>query len=169
MAHCVHLGGHRLCHPNKIVFLTQIIFSMPDRCRAFVAARGGHTWPQGYKTWVHSQTKNKAHWLNACGHVSASSQSLCFILSLRMFSSFITSRHDIDLNSIYFMWLGKIKKWKTRVPSFLVLCRFLKLKPKCVHITVRSVHTQYTYTTLTNISTKYIVICKVYTDVGGIK
>ena len=25
------------------------------------------------------------------------------------------------------------------------------------------------YTTLTNFSTKYIVMCKVYTDVGGIK
>ena len=31
-------------------------------------------------------------WLAACGHVSASSQSLGFILSLRMNSSFITSR-----------------------------------------------------------------------------
>ena len=26
-----------------------------------------------------------------------------------------------------------------------------------------------TYTTLTNFSTKYLVMCKVYTDVGGIK
>ena len=25
------------------------------------------------------------------------------------------------------------------------------------------------YTTLTNFSTKYLVMCKVYTDVGGIK
>ena len=25
------------------------------------------------------------------------------------------------------------------------------------------------YTTLTNLSTKYLVMCKVYTDVGGIK
>ena len=29
--------------------------------------------------WVHSQTQNKAQWLAACGHVSASSQSLRFI------------------------------------------------------------------------------------------
>ena len=27
----------------------------------------------------------------------------------------------------------------------------------------------YYYTTLTNFSTKYLVMCKVYTDVGGIK
>ena len=33
------------------------------------------------KTWVHSQTQNKAQWLTACRHVSASSQSLRFILS----------------------------------------------------------------------------------------
>ena len=50
------------------------------------------SWPQGYKAWVHSQTQNKAQWLADCGHVSAISQSLRFILSLRMNSSFITSR-----------------------------------------------------------------------------
>ena len=27
----------------------------------------------------------------------------------------------------------------------------------------------YTYTTLTNFSTKYLTMCKVYTDVGGIE
>ena len=48
--------------------------------------------PRGYKTWVQSQTQNKAQWLAACGHLSASSQSLRFILRLRMISSFITSR-----------------------------------------------------------------------------
>ena len=53
------------------------------------------TWPRGYKNWVNSQTQNKAQWLAACGHVSASSQSLRFILSLRMNSSFITSRPDV--------------------------------------------------------------------------
>ena len=36
--------------------------------------------PRGYNTWVHSQTQNKAQWLAACGHVSASSQSLRLIL-----------------------------------------------------------------------------------------
>ena len=30
--------------------------------------------PQGYKTWVHSQTQNKVQWLAACGHVPTSSQ-----------------------------------------------------------------------------------------------
>ena len=48
--------------------------------------------PWGYKTWVQAQTQNKAQWLAACGHVSANSQSLRFILSLKMNSSFITSR-----------------------------------------------------------------------------
>ena len=38
------------------------------------------------------QTQNKPQWLAACGHVSASSQSLHYILSLKMNSSFITSR-----------------------------------------------------------------------------
>ena len=41
-------------------------------------------WPRDYKTCVHSQTQNKAQRLAACGHVSASSQSLSFILSLRL-------------------------------------------------------------------------------------
>ena len=48
------------------------------------------TW--GYKTWVHFQTQNKAQWLTACRHVSASSLSLRFILGLRLYSSYITSR-----------------------------------------------------------------------------
>ena len=50
------------------------------------------TRPRGYKTWLQSQTQSKAQWLAACGHMSTSSQSLCFILSLRMNSSFTTSR-----------------------------------------------------------------------------
>ena len=28
---------------------------------------------------------------------------------------------------------------------------------------------KFIYTTLTNLSTKYLLLCKVYTDVGGIK
>ena len=35
---------------------------------------------------------NEGQWLAACGRVSASSQSLHFILSLRMYSNFITSK-----------------------------------------------------------------------------
>ena len=50
------------------------------------------TRPRGYQTLVHSQTQNKAQWLAVCWHVSASSQSLRFILSLSLYSSFITSR-----------------------------------------------------------------------------
>ena len=56
---------------------------------------------RGYKTWVQSQTQNKAQWLAACGHVSASSQSLLFILILRMNSSFITSRPDLDSSNLW--------------------------------------------------------------------
>ena len=58
------------------------------------------TWPRGYKAWVQAQTQNKAQWLAACRHVhvSASSQSLCFISSLRMNSSFITSRPGFCCN-----------------------------------------------------------------------
>ena len=52
------------------------------------------TWPPGYKTLVQSQPHNKAQCLAACGHMSASSQSVRFSLSLRMNSSFITSRPD---------------------------------------------------------------------------
>ena len=51
--------------------------------------------PRGNKTWVYSLTQNKAQWLAACGHVSAISQSLRFILSLRLYSSSITSRAGI--------------------------------------------------------------------------
>ena len=41
------------------------------------------TRPRRYQTRVDSQTQNKAQWLAACGHMSASSQSLPFVLSLR--------------------------------------------------------------------------------------
>ena len=54
------------------------------------------SWTRGYKTLVQSQTQNKAQLLVACGHVSASSQSLCFILSMRMNSSFITSKPRVS-------------------------------------------------------------------------
>ena len=57
------------------------------------------TRPRGYKAWVHSQTQNKAQWLAVCGHVSASSQSLRFILSLSLYSSFITSRPVLVFSS----------------------------------------------------------------------
>ena len=54
--------------------------------------------PRGYKTWVRSQTQNKAQWLAACGHMSASSQLLRFILSLRQYSVFITPGPDLFFN-----------------------------------------------------------------------
>ena len=54
------------------------------------------------------QTQNKAQRLAAFGHVSASSQSLRFILSLRMTSSFITSRPGVlQISTISsFRWLA---------------------------------------------------------------
>ena len=47
---------------------------------------------------IGDETQNKAQWLAACGRMSASSQSLCFILSLRLNSSFITSMPVGDHN-----------------------------------------------------------------------
>ena len=65
---------------------------VPKTCAAFDrfkiklirADLGNRSRHRGYKAWVHSQTQNKAQWLAACGHVSASSQSLRFILSLKI-------------------------------------------------------------------------------------
>ena len=59
--------------------------------------------PRGYKTWVHSQTQNKVQWLATCRYVSSSSQSLRFILSLKLYSSFITSGpcHQMCKKSTY--------------------------------------------------------------------
>ena len=72
------------------------------------------SWPRGYKAWVHSQTQNKAQWLAVCGHVSASSQSLRFILSLSLYSIFITSRpifpHLFYL-SLYFLSTYKFTEY----------------------------------------------------------
>ena len=104
MAHCVHLGVTGYTIQTKFYFLpksSSVCLTGVVHWLLHVEVTPGL---EVYKTWVHSQTKNKGHWLDACGHVSASSQSLCFILSLRMTSSFITSRPDIDLNSIYFLW-----------------------------------------------------------------
>ena len=42
---------------------------------------------------------------------------------------------------------------------------YIFTKPKPSHIT----KDMYIYTALTSFSTKYLVICKVFTDVGGIK
>ena len=55
------------------------------------------SWPRGYETSVLSKAQNKAQRLAACGHASASSQSMRFILSLRLKSSFITSGPDLCL------------------------------------------------------------------------
>ena len=82
---------------------TQFLFKKPKQISRYVSIDKNKpklvlwlllyvTRPRGYKTGVHSQTQNKAQWLAVRGHVSANSQSLRFILSLRLYSSFITSR-----------------------------------------------------------------------------
>ena len=60
-----------------------------------------------HKTWVQSQTQNKGQWLAACGHVSASSQSLSFILSLRLNSkaSHIDIMNTFTIPLKYFIFL----------------------------------------------------------------
>ena len=62
------------------------------------------SWPRGYKTWALSQTQNKAQWLAAGGHVSAGSQSLHFILSVRLYSSVITSWPGRRYSNCLYMW-----------------------------------------------------------------
>ena len=52
-----------------------------------------YAWPQVYKTRVHSQTQNKA-------------QSLRFILSLKLYSSFITSRPALFMDMTNFSFKG---------------------------------------------------------------
>ena len=85
------------------------------------------TWPRGYKAWVHSQTQNKAQWLAVCGHVSASSQSLRFILSLSLYSSFITSRPE---HIFYIIW-GRIPKFGVWVNLGMVKCIVLFIISLC--------------------------------------
>ena len=61
-----------------------------------------------YLLRVHFQTQNNAQWSAACGHVSASTQSLRFILSLRLYSSYILPK-DTLLRHIWLhnsWWLG---------------------------------------------------------------
>ena len=58
--------------------------------------------------------------------------------------------------------------WKIRTsPAHLVVQHTNHWTTGHVKIVNRSYI--YTYTTFTNFSMKYLVICKVYTDVGGIK
>ena len=76
-------------------------------------------WPWGYKTWVHSQAQNKAHWLAASEHILGSSQSVCFILSLRLHSSFIT----------YYLLLSVSKAASMAVAKFSASSLLAKLSP----------------------------------------
>ena len=103
-----------VCH-FPIGILGQVWYfsvSIPDLCTLtyFVAVQTclSMTWTRCYKTWVHSQTQNKAQWLAACGHVFAISQSLHFILSLRLYSRFITSRPGVKPWRQVFSWWDPI-------------------------------------------------------------
>ena len=53
----------------------------------------------GLEVIKNEYNKNKDQWFTACGHVSASSQSLHFILSLRLYLSFISSRPGLGSSS----------------------------------------------------------------------
>ena len=82
--------------------------------------------------------KIKAQWLAACRHVSASSQSLHFILSLRMNSSLITWRPGLNpkhlIISERFFWKSYLWKLKSlhNLPAWqeftLILPQFFVLK-----------------------------------------
>ena len=75
------------------------------------------------KLEFHSQTQNKAQWLVACGHVSASNQSLRFILSLRLCSSFITSRPETPKHKL----LQTVRPWwNTALFHQGLSCLFIK-------------------------------------------
>ena len=93
--------------------------------------------PRGYKTRVHSQTQNKAQWLATCRHVSASSQSLRFILSLslRLYSNFITSwpRLLAPLNMLawayaYVISIKKLMDWLTLSVTIKMLVNYQRNK-----------------------------------------
>ena len=125
---CKRLGkNHRLrCWPRGMPNPNQFIKPLISQ-KKFITQALNHTIapcdeihpvtqtrPRGCKAWVHSQTHNKVQWLAACGHVAASSQSLHFILSLKMCSSFITSRPGIprDMLTTSNSWKNLIS-WKT--------------------------------------------------------
>ena len=77
---------------------------------------------------VHSQTQNKVQWLAACGHVSASSQSLRFILSLRLYSSFITSGPELAFGcwqSLSAKYLKQANIWCSLSLLYIPNCFFL--------------------------------------------
>ena len=100
----------------------------------------GDTRPRGYKTLVQSQAQNIAQWLAACGHMSARSQSLRFILSLRMNSSFIT-------------WPGNSWERSGSVVEFLTQrprgCRFEPLWPASLLFALSKTHLSLLSTGLT--------------------
>ena len=51
--------------------------------------------------------------------------------------------------------------------GFLMISEYQTPSP--VHPSIICVSVTHHYTTLTNFSTKYLVMCNIYTDVGGIK
>ena len=94
----------------KFAFFLLAYITGHKRCAIRLKTFQNSSRPRAYKTGVQSQTQNKAQWLAACGHVSACSQSLRFILSLRMNSSFITSTPGVFVLGLeaeflnFFIW-----------------------------------------------------------------
>ena len=117
------------------------------------------TRPWGCKAWVQSQTQNKVQWLASCGLVSASSQSFRFILSLRMNSSFITSRpgnaaiahyiptHSTVRKKIILAVTWHQKAFKVKQPAFPSL-PFAKLVRTLNTTQQNKTHIQYPYRTM---------------------
>ena len=99
IVHCIDVGG--TVNQSRVRWMVKCHWkNINNAIKWLVSWNQQRTRPRGYKTWVQSQTHNKVQWLAAYGHVSPSSQSLHFILSLRMNSSFITSRPGC------FKWTG---------------------------------------------------------------
>ena len=74
-----------------------------------------------------------------------------FYPKVYIFETFIS---ETDFTAIKYSGQGSFKVKKEMIDKLLFLLKTIGIYP---------------YTTLTNLSTKYLVMCKVYTDVGGIK
>ena len=84
---CIHATMSPYIVWPLTVRTSQSDYATFNQIKSFFNIRG----PEIMNFWVLSQTQNKALWLTACKHVSASSQLLRFILIMRLYSSFITS------------------------------------------------------------------------------
>ena len=79
----------------------------PDGENTCTAGLGEVTLPTGPLSIISGKRENKAQWLAACQHVSASSQSLRFILNLRIELKFYNLKAKWDSSSIHGVWTLK--------------------------------------------------------------